>query len=341
MQNNTLKKVGMMVAVAGLSMAVSAIQAAPLITFTNGTVADADDVNANFTELETRINTISLTPGPKGDTGPQGETGPQGATGLQGPAGADGKDGATGPEGPVGLQGPAGADGATGPQGPAGADGAGVVTYSWSGYDSSAWDVKVFTVMHSEGSWDKEVQTFVRTPTGAGTGTIDVTRQRTLSGAIVKHHVIHYSYDTAGDLLFNSKEDYQTDGTTLAGTKTMTPGFTFRHNAMGLGMNWATASTITLVDNLTGAPDEVYFGLDSRSLLAVEDISVKGVAYTGCLKILDRRSAKGVGGHNQHISWFCPNGVGMVKQIQVNAADPSLSSWLMEFDPTQSTPATP
>jgi len=80
-------------------------QAAPLVVFNNGDVADADDVNANFSELEARINTISLTPDPVGSRGPAGADGADGADGSRGPAGADGADGADGSRGPAGADG--------------------------------------------------------------------------------------------------------------------------------------------------------------------------------------------------------------------------------------------
>lgn len=66
--------------------------------------------------LQDQIDTIELTPGPKGDTGdtgPQGskgDTGATGATGPKGPQGDTGATGATGPKGPQGDIGPAGAD---------------------------------------------------------------------------------------------------------------------------------------------------------------------------------------------------------------------------------------
>ena len=99
------------------------------------------------------LQTISLTPGPKGDKGETGERGPQGATGETGPRGADGlqgpqgiqgergQDGQPGPKGDIGPigpqglkgeQGPAGLPGPVGPQGPIGltgpkgADGVGI-----------------------------------------------------------------------------------------------------------------------------------------------------------------------------------------------------------------------
>lgn len=90
------------------------------------------------------LQTISLTPGPKGDKGEpgpkgaDGERGPQGATGDTGPRGADGlqgpqglqgiqgergRDGEPGPRGERGEQGPAGLPGPVGPQGPIGLTG--------------------------------------------------------------------------------------------------------------------------------------------------------------------------------------------------------------------------
>lgn len=57
-------------------------QAAELITFSNGKVADANDVNYNFQELASRISTQSSTPGPKGDKGDKGEPGLSGTSAL-------------------------------------------------------------------------------------------------------------------------------------------------------------------------------------------------------------------------------------------------------------------
>ena len=104
------------------------------------------DLDAETTEriaadidLQDQIDTIELTPGPRGEIGPQGiqgetgatgETGPQGiqgetgATGEIGPQGIPGETGATGETGPQGIQGETGATGATGPQGIQGETGA-------------------------------------------------------------------------------------------------------------------------------------------------------------------------------------------------------------------------
>lgn len=101
---------------------------------------------SNFATKE-ELQTISLTPGPKGDKGepgpkgadgergPQGatgETGPRGADGLQGPQGLQGergRDGERGEQGPAGLPGPVGPQGPiglTGPKGENGRDGVGI-----------------------------------------------------------------------------------------------------------------------------------------------------------------------------------------------------------------------
>lgn len=77
--------------------------------------------------VDSSISTISLTPGPKGDTGeqgPQGERGLQGEPGEKGDQGIQGEKGDPGEKGDTGLQGPKGATGEQGPAGPKGDTGA-------------------------------------------------------------------------------------------------------------------------------------------------------------------------------------------------------------------------
>lgn len=69
------------------------------------------------------LQTISLTPGPKGDKGETGERGPKGETGERGPQGERGEQGPAGLPGPAGPQGPIGL---TGPKGADGRDGVGI-----------------------------------------------------------------------------------------------------------------------------------------------------------------------------------------------------------------------
>ena len=318
MKMHALKNLRLVINAVCLTLLVSAAQAAPLITFSNGEVADADEVNANFTELETRINNISLTPGPQGPVGPQGIPGQNGSNGL------NGLDGATGPQGPVGPQGPQGNTGMTGPTGPAGPigpqgpAGPGVVTYPWLGFGSAAWDAKAFVVTPAE-FYDKEVRTYSRTPNGDGTGTTEVTRQRTLSGTPYSHQIFTYEWDNTGEFTQTKIETFSADGSTLGITETFTPGLIIRHSAMGMGMTWGTSSQVDIVyaDGMT--PNDVDFEVNGYSLVAIENITVKGVAYTGCQKILKHRATSGV-----DLSWHCP-GAGLVKKV--------LPGRMLEFDP--------
>lgn len=92
-----------------------------------------NDLTGYYTaqQVDEKIKTIELTPGPQGETGPQGPQGIQGEQGIQGiqgpigPQGEPGKDGAQGEQGPKGDTGPQGEIGPQGPQGepgPAGQD---------------------------------------------------------------------------------------------------------------------------------------------------------------------------------------------------------------------------
>jgi hypothetical protein len=96
--------------------------------YTDGRVA-AKVATYNYAPIsyvDSEISTISLTPGPKGDTGAtgptgakgdKGDTGATGPTGSTGPQGIQGINGDTGATGPQGIQGVKGDTGATGPQG--------------------------------------------------------------------------------------------------------------------------------------------------------------------------------------------------------------------------------
>lgn len=279
----------MAVTIGCMGLIVSVTQAAGLNTLIHGFASDPDALNYNFTYLNDRIDTHSLTPGPAGP---------------QGPAGADGTDGA---------------------------DGTGVVFHSWAGFGGARkWHSKAFNVTHSSGSFDKEVRTFVVTPTGPGKGTLAMTRQRTLAATVVKHHVLHSSFDVFGGHVLTGKDTYRNDATTLKNTQAIDPGIVMRHDAMGVGMTWASAVTITRIDVLGGgAGNLVYFGTDSRSLLGVEDIAVNGVGYVGCQKILSNHYGQYLGNFNQTVTWYCPAD-GVVKRIVTKTTG---ESYMLEFDP--------
>jgi hypothetical protein len=129
MNNLIHKKLGLALISGCLMMWVGIAQAAPLVVFSNGGVADADDVNANFNELGARIETISLTPGADGANGTNGAAGNDGAAGadstVAGPKGDTGADSTVaGPKGDPGTAGAIGGIGDTGAKGDTGAAGA-------------------------------------------------------------------------------------------------------------------------------------------------------------------------------------------------------------------------
>jgi len=347
MKNTTSKNLSVIIA-ASLCMASGISQAAGLNTFSNGNVADADDVNHNFTYLDGRIDTISTTPGPKGDPGVAGAAGSAGAPGATGSTGATGPAGSQGIPGVSGSNGLDGANGPAGPQGPAGADGidgingtngSGVTLISWAGFGNNAYNEKVFDVTGTNGKWDTEVRTFDRTSPSPGIGTNLQTRQRTLAGAIIKHEILQYDFDTNGDIAFSERQFF--DPANIAVRTSMmsiVPPIVVRNNAMGLGMRWGSASMVTQTFDDGITPDEITFAIDSRSLLAIEDITVNGTAYTGCQKIETIRSAERLGRQFQRISWFCPNGIGLVKAIMVRSDGiGSVVSRVMELDAANST----
>jgi hypothetical protein len=152
MNNLIHKKLGIAVISGCLMMLVGIAQAAPLVVFSNGGVADADDVNANFNELETRIETITLTPGPVGAdstvAGPKGDTGADST--VAGPKGDTGANSTVaGPKGDTGadstVAGPKGDTGANSTvAGPAGAAGLGAVVFNSA--PTAADDMNTYTV---------------------------------------------------------------------------------------------------------------------------------------------------------------------------------------------------
>ncbi len=319
-----------------LCLAMSSLQAVELNTFTNGEVADADDINHNFNYLDERITNISLTPGPQGPAGPagpQGIAGENGQNGLNGIDGVDGIDGATGPQGPQGPQGPAGRDGTNG------VDGIGVTLQSNTGFDGSAYTEKVFTVTGTQGLWDQEIRSYIRTSNPDGSLTTQETHQRISSGTVFKHLVRKFLTDTNGDKRFIEQKTYDpTNTASLINTATITPGLVQRKSTMGTGMRWGSSSQLTYTYE-DGSPATTSFAVDSRSLLGIEDVTLSsGAKYTGCLKIETIRSAESLGGQFQRISWHCPNNVGLVKYIMMRDLSNTLSSRVLELDTTQSTP---
>ena len=90
------------------------------IELTPGPKGDKGDA---FTYDDFTAEQLAALKGEKGDKGDTGDVGPQGPQGIQGPAGADGAKGDKGDKGDTGEIGPKGDPGEIGPAGPKGADG--------------------------------------------------------------------------------------------------------------------------------------------------------------------------------------------------------------------------
>lgn len=332
MKKNTFKKLGIAAGTGCLGLIMGSAQAAGLNSFTNGSVANATDVNNNFTYLDDRITNISLTPGPTGPQGPIGLTGSQGTPGVNGQNGLNGLDGATGSAGATGPQGPAGTDGANG------TNGVGVVFQSSTGFHPDAYTEKVFNVTGTQGNWDKEVRSFNRINNADGTITTFRTRQRISAGVIFRYDVQKFITYTNGDVGYAEKKKYDAiDITALLDTASISPPLIELKNNMGIGMRWASASQVTYVYEDVNIPTDISFAVDSRSLLDIEDVTLSnGDSYTGCLKIETIRSAESLGRDQQKISWHCPNNVGLVKYIMLRNS--GTMSRVMELDTGASTP---
>lgn len=98
------------------------------------------------------INSIELTPGPKGDKGDKGdagEVGPVGPQGLQGEKGDRGDIGPQGPKGDTGLQGPQGERGLQGIQGPKG-DKGDPGTTTWEGITNKPTNLATETYVNNK-----------------------------------------------------------------------------------------------------------------------------------------------------------------------------------------------
>lgn len=302
-------------------------------TFSNGTPANADQVNANFTEVVNQISTLSTSgvvgpqgpqgiqglAGPAGPQGPQGLTGvpgPQGLTGQSGLQGSQGEQGIQGLQGEPGIQGPKGEQGIQGPegpQGPAGADAPTPITYSYRDFGHT-YDTKTYTVIDTNGSYDTEVRTFTRSP-----GLVSYTRDRSLDSVRTQYHTI--TLDNSGpELLFTKFEGHSPINIDVIGnTITMTPGIAMRTETMEIGKNFGSASVAISTLPETSAV------LQTSSLLAANvNVTVNAVNYTGCISVARHRAATRLGGRHDSVSTFCP-GVGLVQVIQVLDSTPQRS----------------
>ena len=176
---------------------------------------------------------------------------------------------------------------------------------------------KTFTVTGPTGQ-DLEIRTYSR----PDANTTIVTQDRQFQG--VTNRIRRMTYVTsADDVRWTMREDIDAiDGTTLLYTRTMSPGVVIRKNNMKIGQPWSTGTLVNIVDEFEDFPGAGFdptissVTTDTRVLEVVEDVTVPVGTFQNCLKITNTRA--GTLGTHLRISWYCPNGVGLVKQYHSN-----------------------
>jgi hypothetical protein len=238
----------------GILLPASVYALGPPVThiFSNGTPANADDVNANFQELADRISEV-----PGGDQ---------------------------------------------------------AMSFDFAGYGFGNIASKTFSVINP-GSHDSEIRTYERP--SANTTIVTITRQMT--GTPLNIRKMTY-VTSANDVRWTKREEIDAnDGATLLYTKSISPGIVVRKNNMKIGQSWSSGSVVHVVDEYDELGDG--FGIEpefdtvateTRMLEAVEDVTVPAGTFQNCLKISNTRS--GYFGTHLRVSWYCSNGIGLVKQ---------------------------
>lgn len=306
------------------------LNAAPSVQhiFINGQPANADHVNENFQELADRIDAIPA--GPEGPMGPVGPMGPQGLPGQNGENGLNGRDGDPGPEGPrgePGLQGPQGdqgLQGEQGPPGPQGDPGPGYTQVSFEPYRHN-FSSKTFTYSGDDPNTPEqqvivpyllEVRNYDRSVPDQ----VIVTEQRFTmdTGDSVYYRKRYYSDGPGLGEAMTGWENYDPlDPVTPLYSRAYTPSFVRVPATMTIGIPWLSTGIVNYTD-INANPTEwesVFYEL--RTLLSQENISVNGVEYTNCLKIIRN--------YSQTVFWYC-EGYGLVKRMSGGAIVELLST---------------
>lgn len=289
--------------------------AAPAVQhiFSNGQAANADQVNDNFQELADRIDAIPA--GPEGPAGPQGLPGVNGNNGLNGPEGPPGPQGEQGIQGIQGIQGPQGVQGPEGPQGPAGP---GFAQINFDPYRHN-FTTKAFVVMGglSDGTWGaiyNDTRTYDRSTPGELITTWE--RYDAADDLIVFYRKDYHTTGLGQDKIWTKREDYgATDLQDIVGTLFLmttdeyNPGYKVFPAMATIGLPWISTVRSTTIDHVNAQPNWEGHGIDTRTLVALESITVNNEVYNDCLKVLIHRGNT----VSQTVSWYC-NGFGLVKR---------------------------
>lgn len=176
-------------------------------TFTNGNVADATEVNANFNEVTTQIGTVNTN-----------------VNSLTTTVNTLSSDVSALTTTVNSLPTPTT-----------------TAVYSYRDYRHT-YTTKTFNVLSTDpgnNEFDTEVRTFDRTITNQ----VSFSRDRSLSGARTQYHTI--TLDDTGDLLLTKFEVHNTTTLAVTETRTLTPGITLRTENMEIGKTFGSASLLT------------------------------------------------------------------------------------------------
>jgi hypothetical protein len=238
-------------------------------SFSNGQPANADQVNENFQELADRIEEI-----PVGPPGPQGPIGPQGLQGEPGPAGD------------------------------------GIIQVNFDPYRHN-FASKTFTIIKKSivsGLFEPEEEE-IRTYDRSTPGQLVVTHEgiNIQSGQTVRGEVRFFTTDNGQDKVWTQRDVYF-DWDVIDYTVEYSPGITVIPGTLKMGIPWNSAVIARTIDINGADPAKEEIIIDSRTLIAQESISVAGVTYIDCLKVLVER------GGAPSIDWYCA-GYGLVKRM--------------------------
>lgn len=207
-----------------------------------------------------------------------------------------------------------------------------IEAYNYKDYSSEA-SIKTFTVNGSavDGSifgnliYDTEVRHYDRTAPGQ----VSYTRNRKIGGvygAGVNFSVVTTD-DSGSELKLTKFERYNNAGTVLKETRTLTPGVVFRTENMEVGNTFGSYSKLN--SSKVGESSVI----QSVTLLGLEDVVVPAGSYSSCIKILRHRNSERLGGEYDRINWFCPNGIGLAKQVTMTNAQTTTVMKLTSMTP--------
>ncbi len=273
-------------------------------TFTPGQPARASDVNANFTNLETLINTnatnIATNAGNIATNAANVSTNTANISTNTANIATNTADIATNA-----------ADIAANTAAIAAIPG--LTTYDYRNYAADSTITSKTFAITGISTCDTEVRNFAHVTVGSDS-TTTMTRVRTQSSAPCQYAVFKFLSTPTGNFML-SEDVYTNDGGSLTRSVTLDTPALLQSSNMRNGITIADAATTTI----TGGSKPTGTYVERTTVVGVESITVPYGTLNNCLKVhSSRETSEGFGsGDLSRISWLCP-GIGMAKRIQAN-----------------------